>query len=646
MRPIETIIAEHRERAEPLRLEAIGGVGAVVADREHLCVSPFAADLVALLVEADTLAGVTIDAPAPSYVIACFANVTDPLTLLELGDLLEPIARASKGATDAIFSALIAKFESNTSKELRRVALRSALSLALGVRSRELRLAAALLDVGLYCIDAAAISKAMGLVWSRVREDGLEQRLRALDAENCPTASYELGCLILVRALEGTLPFSDLSSQLSNAKAAFQRACGLSEVATEAHLMRLALESLEVLTARSEPTQFVSIAAELQLQAFALQAVQRPEPPIGWQAAEREQIACWARMALTMDALAKRLWEPSWWEPAAVIGEQLLRAYAASQSFFRKASPGGLEAIIAPAIEASVFNSAAKLHLVREWLRHNPDSPQTAAASALIARVEQMGEAALPGTGIGGTSDVPLLSPPDVIANLMSALSLEFDASLPDALRVTLKDWLEQIDCHADLRDDASARQFVGQIVYFLLRFLHTCTDRASPNDDLSSYLFERGIENLPLEDALHKHFLLVLSGWMGSIGYEVRGVAGGRCDVVFSRGAERFVVEIKRELKDASTEALFAAYGAQTEEYQNSSWRLGILLVLDLTRVDGKGLHMRDAVASRSLQREGESAMRTVFLAKIAGRRLVPSDLSKFAKKSKNSGSPENRQG
>lgn len=71
MRPIESIIAEHRERAEPLRLEAVGGVEAVVADQAHLCVSPFAADVVSLLVEAGTIAGATADAPAPSFVIAC-----------------------------------------------------------------------------------------------------------------------------------------------------------------------------------------------------------------------------------------------------------------------------------------------------------------------------------------------------------------------------------------------------------------------------------------------------------------------------------------------------------------------------------------------------------------------------------------------
>ncbi|MCK9910691.1 hypothetical protein MXD81_16200, partial [Microbacteriaceae bacterium K1510] len=138
----------------------------------------------------------------------------------------------------------------------------------------------------------------------------------------------------------------------------------------------------------------------------------------------------------------------------------------------------------------------------------------------------------------------------------------------------------------------------------------------------------------LPRENILQKHYIAMLSGWMGQMGVEVTGVSGGRSDVMFSIGADRLVVEVKREQVDATPDALFRAYGAQTEEYQNASWRLGILLVLDLTREDGKGLHIRDAVASQSTLRDGESAPRTVFLVSIAGRRLVPSDQTKAAPK------------
>ena len=53
---------------------------------------------------------------------------------------------------------------------------------------------------------------------------------------------------------------------------------------------------------------------------------------------------------------------------------------------------------------------------------------------------------------------------------MVSSLSSALEASLPDSLAVTLQDWLERIEAHPDLRFDSGARQFVGQIVYFLLQ--------------------------------------------------------------------------------------------------------------------------------------------------------------------------------
>ena len=438
---------------------------------------------------------------------------------------------------------------------------------------------------------------------------------------------------MLVQVLEGA-PSNDVGAGLADAHAHFQSACAMSEVASEAHLMRLSIEALQALSSRQQPAAMEKISAELSRHAFALQAASQPQAPSGWQSARRELVVSWARVALTMDALAMRLWEPSWWEPAALIGTELLRVYTASRSFFRGEAPHGLEAVVRPAIAESIFSSAARLHLVREWLRQNSDDPQAADASALLADVERLGAAALPVAAWSAAASEAgaARSGAELIPRLLSSLSSALEASLPDSLAVTLQDWLERIEAHPDLRSDPGAKQFVGQIVYFLLQFLHACTNRASPADPLSSYLFERSLKDLPHENALQRHFLVLLSAWMGQMGYEVRGVSSGRCDVVFSRGAERLVVEVKRELKDASVPSLLAAFGAQTEEYQNSSWRLGILLVLDLTREDGTGLHMTDAVASRTIRRDGESADRTIFLTKIVGRRLPPSGLTRAA--------------
>ena len=203
MHPIESVIAEHRANAKLLSLEAIGGLEAITADDDRLPTSPFAADLVLLLIDGGAISGATGPTPAGAFITSCYASASDPLTLLELGGDLPAIANASGSVAAAVYLALVTKFESDGPGELRRAALLGALGLALGQRSRELRLAAALLDVAREAIDPDAVAKAMGLVWSRVREQGLAQRLAELAASGCATAHHELGCVNSWRSSKG-----------------------------------------------------------------------------------------------------------------------------------------------------------------------------------------------------------------------------------------------------------------------------------------------------------------------------------------------------------------------------------------------------------------------------------------------------------
>jgi len=585
MHPIEAIIADRRSRGATLDLSSLGGIEAILSETLVLTRSPFVSSIVELLIADNKIGGAKVDLPAAQFIVACYSNASDDLSLLELSNLLGSLAATAPNIAAAVFSVLLGRFENSaTSGSVRRVTLFSALNLALGERPRELRLAATLLEADTTNLDPRAVAKVLGVVWSRVREEALEQRLGELSAAGCAEASYELGCIKLILALERD-SIVDIRIELSKAHAAFRHACDLGEVMIEAHLMTLSIEALEEMLERSRPSTGAQLAEELSKSAFALSAIQDVDALQGWQRTEWERILSWGRLALTVDTLAKRLWEPSWWQPAAVIGDELLRVYSASKTFFRAAAPKGLEKVVRPALEVSVFKTAGQLHQVREWLRHNPENAFAPDASELVAQVERLGEAALSSSNVGlGASSAGATAPtPDLITRLMESLSAGLDATLPDILRATLADWLEQIEEHADLQRNPEARKFIGQIIYFTLRFLQWCTDRSSPTDSLSAYLFERSPENLPRENALQKHYIALLSGWLGQMGVEVHGVSGGRCDVVFTWGADRFVVEVKRELDDARAVALFGHYGAQTEEYQNTSWRLGILLVLDL---------------------------------------------------------------
>lgn len=173
--------------------------------------------------------------------------------------------------------------------------------------------------------------------------------------------------------------------------------------------------------------------------------------------------------------------------------------------------------MVRPVIETSVFESSGQLHLVKEWLRHNVDKELAPEASELIAQVEALGAARLAkgGSATGRDAATATTLSHDVVAHLISSLAKELGSTMPTALRNTLVDWLTLIEGHADLRDDQRARVFAAQIIFFTLRFLQWCTDRASLSGEMSAYLFERGAK-LPRENVLQKHYIAMLSGWMG----------------------------------------------------------------------------------------------------------------------------------
>jgi len=113
----------------------------------------------------------------------------------------------------------------------------------------------------------------------------------------------------------------------------------------------------------------------------------------------------------------------------------------------------------------------------------------------------------------------------------------------------------------------------------------------------------------------------------------EPTNLGGGRADVALKATGERMVIEIKREMDDASFDSLASHYAGQTTDYQNVSIRLGFLLVLDLTAPKLEGTpHIRSLMQCRSIQRLGETEPRHVVIVKVPGRRYLPSGISKNA--------------
>jgi len=142
---------------------------------------------------------------------------------------------------------------------------------------------------------------------------------------------------------------------------------------------------------------------------------------------------------------------------------------------------------------------------------------------------------------------------------------------------------------------------------------------------------------SLPHEDELQQDFFRWVATYAAGSDLEPTNIASGRADIRLKSGPERLVVEVKREEKDSSFDALFKSYAAQTTDYQNVSIRLGALLVLDLATPNREGTpHLTSLFEIRRVFRQGEDQSRLILIVKIPGRRKRPSDLTKLSKTSR----------
>lgn len=192
-----------------------------------------------------------------------------------------------------------------------------------------------------------------------------------------------------------------------------------------------------------------------------------------------------------------------------------------------------------------------------------------------------------------------------------------------------------------------SVRILVNTLLLNLFVFLEHCMTMTRGHDPGVAYLFAaedrkmqgkkagatqtgQGADQRDLfEKALQLHCMQFLNLGMLSGKIEESDKAGGRADIVISWGRLCLVIEVKREDKDASFEALRVAYGAQATEYSNANVRVSFLLVLDRTRSDGTAGHIADKVAIRTVLKQGDSEPRLLVIVRVPGIRKRPSELT-----------------
>lgn len=140
------------------------------------------------------------------------------------------------------------------------------------------------------------------------------------------------------------------------------------------------------------------------------------------------------------------------------------------------------------------------------------------------------------------------------------------------------------------------------------------------------SYLFPWQGDDAPNEFALQSDYRDFLEGssLASATKIEVTDVGGGRADVFVDFGVYRFIAELKRELHDASRENL-RKYLGQLTAYQSTDARIGLLLVLDLTKKPKGAPHITENAWVEKFQ-PVENDDRWAVVLRVPGNRPPPS--------------------
>lgn len=454
------------------------------------------------------------------------------------------------------------------------------------------------------------LPRLIGLALDRWREDELVavlDRLTELE-ETRVDALFEIAQLSLRSALEKK-SLEEAVVGLVAARDQFVAVDAMAEAREDATIYRCALDVLIAFVgAGAGASKDVTETAETLSAAAARRAAFSPRSVMGdWAAPRRQAEVEWYVLARTLKNVAPALGQVSWLTPVETLS-QVLAVYRASRSV-TVVSAEGLRIVLEPTVEAAFIRREGLLAHLKDALEAEAvPADEIEAARALLESVSSF-DASAGGDAVGKVwaaapalaAELGLASDPAVAADFARAVDY-----IPSAIN-----WMNQ---EAEARARARARScdpVVDQLLNTVLADLEDCKDltgtaRAEFVEVLTevlrftvdradvgrggggpevAYLFPPKDGKAFTEDFLQRD----MNSWFKSsmlrrfTRMEEPDVAAGRADLTVTQD-HRFTVEVKRELRNASRDAIVASYGGQSAAYTVVGPRLSLAMVLDLT--------------------------------------------------------------
>lgn len=455
------------------------------------------------------------------------------------------------------------------------------------------------------------LPRLVGLALDRWREDelvGVLELLAEFD-EAKVDALFELAQLSLRSALEEKSLESAMIGLVS-ARDQFVTIDSMAEARDDAALYRCALDVVVAFvgSAAGVPRDVSEAVERLSAVALRRAAFSTRSAMGNWAAPRRQAEAEWYALANTLKRATVPLGQSSWLTPVETLS-RVLAAYQASRSV-TVVSAEGLRIVLEPTVEAAFIHREGLLAHLRDAL----DAGEVPERDVGVARALLESVSAIGGRGGGDAGGKVWAAAPVLAAELGADVDSAVAAELERAVELAPA-VVDRMNKMAEERARARARRsdpIVDRLLEAVLGTLENCEDlTGTVREEFVELLTEilrfaadradigRGgggpdiLYLFPPEEG-KKAFTEVflqrdVNSWLKSSSLrrftrmEEPDVAAGRADVTVTQ-EHRFTIEVKRELRDASRDAILAAYGGQAAAYTVVGPRVSFAMILDLT--------------------------------------------------------------
>lgn len=644
MNPIEQQIIDLLQAGQQPSLCAIGGFQGLSNSGDELYASRLLPEILSMLCRE---VNDTWEQTWRHFVAMAMLRVDDVPTAIECIDILDGHPTIFGDFANQLFGVYRTRSADDSSMPLLRMSfLDGCIRLTIKDITRRFDLISLLMQIVGKNLGAFAkrFIKIVGVCNCHWSNDELHKILvDALSDENsADEANFELGMHHFRKLLDaGSIA---ATSELSKAESYFRNACEFASIHAEATLYRNACRMLLDFSQGDLANSSQLIANEIRESLTALRAYHRSGDDPSWLGARTTEIAHWESLGHKLRSLDHEINCEGWFDAKDVIESLLIPVFCASRSLLKRGDAGGVEFLVQPRLIGTIAGNKSHFENLREWIRRNPSSPIAVEVSSLITSTES--ERNVSNSSLVATSKITRtnlhgilhrLFPEDdsktTLSQVIEDTILLQTRNLNHVQERIITQCIEGLGSHPDYQHP-DVRVVFNATLWWLVRFMASRLDSMKGDAPEIEYLFRRDDGTRAKEDALQNDFMTLFRPYAVGSQIEVTNIGGGRADVMLQYNAEKMVVEVKREDRDCSFDAIKERYAGQTFQYQNTASRMGFLLVLDQTDRGGQALHLADSIRPMKLTPKGETESRYVVVCRISGDRYTPSELSKPKKK------------